>query len=288
MVWKLLMCDSGGSNMNDFEDVVIAGIARNVGDKIVQSYNALSIAFSFFDNVKWLVIESDSTDNTIQQLEKIKTNDPSFEYITLGNLEEKLPKRTERIAYCRNKYLEMIYGTDKYSKSKFVAIADLDGVNDHITKQGVKSCWDIDEWEACTANQNGPYYDIWALKHDEWNPNDCWKQFKFMNRHIKSDWALILSVVGKMIEIDKEEAPIEVASAFGGLAVYKKEALIHGKYIGVDEMGEQICEHLSLNNNITKKGGRIFINPRLINCGINEHTDKYTKILDGMKRIKNG
>lgn len=274
--------------MNDFEEVVIAGIARNVGEKIVESYNALSTAFSFFDNVKWLVIESDSSDNTIQQLENIKINNRNFEYISAGKLEEKLPKRTERIAYCRNIYLEEIYGTNKYSKSQYVAICDLDGVNIDITQEGVKSCWNINDWQACTANQNGPYYDIWALDHDEWNPNDCWKQYKFMNRYIKNDWALILSVIGKMIEIKQEEAPIEVRSSFGGLALYKKEALMNKKYIGVDEMGGQICEHLSLNNNITKNGGKIFINPKLINCGTNEHTDKYIKILDSMKRIENG
>ena len=29
-------------------------------------------------------------------------------------------------------------------------------------------------WAVMTANVKGRYYDIWALREDNWSPNDCW------------------------------------------------------------------------------------------------------------------
>jgi hypothetical protein len=270
--------------MSDFKEVVIAGLARNVSGEIMTSYNALSKAFKFFDTVKWLIIESDSTDNTIKQLENIKQNNKNFNFQTMGNLEKNIPKRTERIAYCRNKYLEYIFGSTEYINTQYVVIADLDGVNNDITEDGVKSCWEINDWQVCTANQNGPYYDIWALKHENWNPSDCWKQYTFMKQYLSDDWALILSVAGKMIRINESQEPINVQSAFGGLAIYNIKSLSNKKYNGLDVNGEQICEHLSLNKEIVNCGGKVKINPKLINCSVNEHTSKYLKFLKGIER----
>ena len=128
----------------------------------------------------------------------------------------------------------------------------------------------------CTANQRGPYYDVWPLRHKHWSPNDCWAQYKFFVKNglsvKKSKFAAVYS---RMVEIDEHLDWIEVDSAFGGLAVYRRETLSDVQYIGVNEFGEEICEHLSLNAQIKSKGYRIFINPKLINAGYTRHTRRF-------------
>jgi hypothetical protein len=65
---------------------------------------------------------------------------------------------------------------------------------------------------------------------------------------------------------------LEVDSAFGGLAVYKKSVMMHGQYIGRYENGMEIAEHVPFHMEIRAHGGRILINPRLINTDYTEHS----------------
>jgi hypothetical protein len=270
--------------MDKFRKIVVAGLARNVAKEIVRSYETLSNAFSMFDDVTWLIIESDSSDGTIEELNKLKNKYNNISYYSLGNLEAVMKSRTERIAYCRNVYLEKIFNMTEYADCDYVAIADLDSVNHEITYNGVLSCWEHQEWDVCTANQDGPYYDLWALNCDGWNTGDCWEQFNFLKKYINDDWALAVSVVGKMIKIDKNSEFISVNSAFGGLAIYRKSILIGGGYIGISVNGAAVCEHISLHKTIKEKDGRIYINPKMINSGPNEHTRNHLKFLNQIKR----
>jgi hypothetical protein len=75
-----------------------------------------------------------------------------------------------------------------------------------------------------------------------------------------------------MITLPEQGEWIEVDSAFGGLAVYRRGALNGVKYAGLDKSGDQICEHVSLHEQIKANGGYIFINPRLINTGETTHS----------------
>lgn len=271
--------------MSKFKKIVIAGLARNVSRELERSHEALTNAFSMFADVTWIVVESDSNDDTVDKLKKMKKNDENFYYYSLGNLESSIKSRTERIAYCRNFYLQKIFNSDEYADCEYIAIADLDGVNHQITYDGVLSCWKNEEWDVCTANQDGSYYDIWALDCDGWNNGDCWTQFNFLRKYIKDDWALALAVVGKMINIDQNSAMISVNSAFGGLAIYKKEILKNTSYLGVSENGDAVCEHIALNKLIKQKKGKILINPKMINSGINEHTIAHQNFLNQIKRV---
>jgi hypothetical protein len=74
-----------------------------------------------------------------------------------------------------------------------------------------------------------------------------------------------------MIVIDPTEDWIEVDSAFGGLAIYRRHALSRVRYIGLGEAGQEICEHVSLNSQIRSNGYRVFINPMLVNAALTEH-----------------
>lgn len=57
------------------------------------------------------------------------------------------------------------------------------------------------------------------------------------------------------------------------MAVYKKECFDKSEYVGLYEDGEEICEHVPFNQKLRKSGAKLFINPRLINANITEHSE---------------
>ena len=253
--------------------ILVVGLTRNCENKIEQEVKKINDAFETAKSVMWFVVESDSDDGTLNILNKLAINN-KFDFVSLGMIRNKYPKRTERIAKCRNRYLEELKKNPKYCNIDYVVVADLDGANSELTQVSVNSCWQIAEnWDACFANQSKVYYDIWALRHMLWSPNDCWQSYSFLTNHgmRKSD-ALYASVYSRMIKIKNDAIPIEVDSAFGGLGIYKKSVLLLSEYIGLNSKGEELCEHVTFHSNIRSKGYRLFIVPSLINCGWNEHS----------------
>jgi hypothetical protein len=253
-------------------------VARDASLTLRKDLSTLSSALGGFAELHWLVIESDSRDDTAQILRALEGETASFRSISLGALQDTLPLRTERIAHCRNRYLDEIQGNALYKDIDYVIVADLDGLNDSLTEAAVRSCWDREDWDVCTANQGGPYYDVWALRHRDWSPNDCWSQYEFLAIHDPTARnSKHTAVYSRMVRIHEDHDWIEVDSAFGGLAVYRRHTLSDVRYVGVDEFGREACEHVSLNGQIRSKGHRIFINPKLINARLTPLTRRFER-----------
>jgi len=253
--------------------ILITGVTRNGSQTIIKDLEKISAAFNISKSLKFLIIESDSDDNTVNILQELKQNNDNLNYISLGNLSTQFPLRTDRIAQCRNIYVSEISLNPLYEDIDYVAVVDLDGINTEISSNAITTCWVYDNWLAMTANQSGPYYDIWALRHNLWSPNDCWKQYKFLNHYNNnSQDNLIHSVYSRMIRIPENSQIIKVDSAFGGLGIYVKSIFNSCTYIGLTENGEEICEHVYFNHCINRLGGNIYINPKLINANYTEHT----------------
>ncbi len=279
---------SNQENQKNNPSVLVVGLTKNSAETIKAEVSGIYSALMKFEVLHFFVIESDSDDNTIEKLKELEVDIANFRYQSLGILKNKIPLRTERIAYCRNQYLDEINNNMLYKNIDYVVMADLDGMNDLISEKAFLSCWDKTDWDVCTANQRGPYYDIWPLRHKHWSPNDCWSQYIFLvNNGLTIKKAKFAAVYSRMVEIDEHLDWIEVDSAFGGLAVYRRETLSDARYIGVDEYGEEICEHLSLNAKIKSKGCRIFINPKLINAGYTRHTKRFKQnpLLKSIKKM---
>ena len=260
------------------QKILIVGVIRNGENTITSEISSLQNAFCDFGKIHWLVIESDSVDNTVKKLSELSQSVENFNYKSVGQLAGRMPLRTERLAFCRNIYLDEIRSNSFYDDFDYIAVADLDGVNNLLTKDGVRSCFEKNMWDVCTANQLGNYYDIWALRHRIWNPGDCWEQYRYLNQFAKSPQEsanlLFAAVHSKMVIIPMDAEWIEVESAFGGLAIYKRETLLdrNTKYIGLNESGVEIVDHASLHLGITQNGYKIFINPKLINTDFTEHS----------------
>ena len=266
------MLKSGKRNKFCDKNILIVALARDCEKFIDHEISLLNKATSSFNKVYWLIIESDSKDKTVEKLKNINRKMQNFRFYSFGILSNKISKRTERIAYCRNKYIEEINNNPIYSDVEYVIVADVDGMNNKLTPDGLLSCWKRNDWDVCTTNQAGPYYDIWALRHKEWCPGDCWSEFNFLqDKGLSYRDALFSAVHSRMITISEDEPWLEVDSAFGGLAVYKKKSLQNTEYIGLDKDGEEVCEHVHLHAQIKESGGSIFINPKLVNTDNSHH-----------------
>jgi hypothetical protein len=155
---------------------------------------------------------------------------------------------------------------------KFLVVVDLDGVNELLTPEAIQSCWGFDHWDAVTANQRGPYYDLWALRHPDWMQGDCWRQYEFLVANgLSREKALYVAVLSRFFLIAETSSPIEVDSAFGGLAIYRRDALGDSRYVGLSPSGYEVCEHVTFHSSLREKGRRIFINPRMVNAGRTDH-----------------
>ncbi len=252
-------------------EVLVVGAVRNCAAHLRADVTRLRGALRPFRRIQWLLVESDSDDRTVATLRELSAADADFRFISLGRLLEILPRRSERIAFCRNVYLRELRTNPGYRAVDFVVVADFDGLNSLISETAVLSCWDRADWNVCAANQLGPYYDIWALRHPHWSPNNCSAHYEFLVRHgVGAERALAVAVHSRMLHIPKDGDWIAVDSAFGGLAVYRRRALENGEYCGVDSDGSDVCEHVALHRSI---GTKIFINPRLINAAHTEQTE---------------
>jgi glycosyltransferase involved in cell wall biosynthesis len=255
------------------KEVVILGICRNVEKDLESDIRNLLAAFSDFSKIYFRIVESDSTDLTLLVLETLSVQIPNFEFISFENLQSEIPSRVERIAYCRNKCLDFLKTDDRLRNCSYVAVSDLDGVNSLLDREGVLSCWAKDDWDGCTANQLGPYYDIYALRHPEWSPDDCWRyETELLKQGMNPISARRKAVYARQKKIPVSSPWIKVDSAFGGLAIYSRESLSDAIYSGVDFIGAAICEHVTLHQGLASKGFTLFINPLLINHGWSDHS----------------
>ena len=110
-------------------EILIAGPARNNEDTIAAELSTLLNSVVGFKKAFCLVIESDSTDGTVGELERLKQSTPLFDFISLGHLATRMPKRTERLAFARNRILEEVRSNPLYANIDFIIMADLDGIN---------------------------------------------------------------------------------------------------------------------------------------------------------------
>jgi glycosyltransferase involved in cell wall biosynthesis len=260
--------------------ILVCAVARNISSTLNKDFERINLALSKFKKVLWIVVESDSTDDSVNTLAKLSRKNPNFYYKSLGSLSQVLNSRTEILAHARNAYLEELLTNEKYSNIDLIAIADLNNLNSKLSPEAVESALALPNWGMCTANQDGPYYDIWALRHEYWSPNDCWEQLKFLRKYSnKKNLTLNSSVNLRMLKIPKDSEPIEVDSAFGGFAfVYKKFITNSSMYVGKDSRGREICEHVSFCGEVRKTGGRILVVPSLINTRYTDHSFRSTFI----------
>jgi hypothetical protein len=243
--------------------IAVIGATRDVGEFLPKLMKVFEECFSGFEKVYYFFVENNSADNTREVLQQLSAKHRNFYPLFLGDSIEQKSHKTERIAIARNYAISEVM--KKFPSIDYFAIADLDAINLGLTKSAIESCWEHSNWNAMFANQPDGYYDIYALRHPIWSPNDFLKDYELLENDFGKKIALDLSMHSKRIKIKSNSPLIEVESAFGGLGIYSAAEIFNETYIGLDDHNNPICEHLSVNLGIKNKGGKLFINPAMTN-----------------------
>ncbi len=263
--------------------VIIAGTISNVSRTIEKELRRVSEAFIEYCVVEIILVESDSTDNTVDIVSSLDSPITNINLISLGDLKQQFPDRISRIRYCRQTYVERIRKIMETCSIDYVVVVDLDGMNTLISSSGVASCFTRSDWSGVLANQIGGYYDLLALRHESWCPGDIIQdlqklksqlkplhssRFNFYSRLIRRleyDRIRRDAIYSRMIKLPRTSPWIEVDSGFGGFAIYQARVFESYDYSLQHDEVEGSSEHVSLSMQIRKSGGHIFVNPDLIN-----------------------
>lgn len=250
----------------------IAGTARNCGPGLIGSLTRLERLRSTFDRTKFAIVTNDNADNTKEILEDWASRVPDAHIICMDGLASKTTQRTARLAITRTAYLDLLrQDMAKGETFDLMIVADLDGLNaELIDDPGFTAALETapSGWAAVFANSRGLYYDIWALRHPTWCPDDCYESVRntpmpIFGRAKAKKAAVQRYVRDRQIVIDPSSAPIEVESAFGGFGIYRTEFLEQAAYCGL-AANREVCEHVSFHEGIRKAGGRLYILPALL------------------------
>ena len=277
----------------DAQSVILVGTVSNVERNIVSDLRRVIKALSDMKLVKVILIESDSKDSTRLILGQLQREIENLIVISLGDLRERLPNRIERIRFCRQRYVLEVRRLITQSPTDLVAVADLDGMNSKLNSVSVASCFIRDDWDVVTANQKFGYYDLLALRHPTWCPDDIMKLLSEKQQELRLQLASRRHnlnrisvrarfdsirkdvIYSKMHRIKSDSPWIEVESAFGGFAFYKSWIFQEFDY----EPAISESEHVLFHRKIRERSGKIFINPALINNHINTYNiNRFTLI----------
>ena len=263
--------------------LIIVGCIKNSEPYMASINENLKRIETLFDEVSYIFIENDSSDNTKLILSQWKRDKKNFDYFSLDGLENYEKSRTIRLEITRNGYIHKIKTQTKYHNYDYMMVVDLDDVFtqplDLIEfENAVKFLNDRKSHAGVFANQENNYYDLWALRHPEYCPNDFWHSvLKNAISGMSDEESFNLEFHKIPIKFPKNINPIEVNSAVGGLGIYKLDYVLNNTmpYLGHEYLffGEnslnftklQTCEHVNFNRGIELQGGKLFIYSSLIN-----------------------
>jgi hypothetical protein len=262
------------------------GCVKNVSinlPAVLQNIDRLS---QLFEKTAFIFVENDSTDNTVEILQSWGNSRKDFAIRSLTGLDKAIQPRTMRLETCRNLYLAALKKTKPFTADDVVIMLDMDDVNSNpIEVSGFLTAHDHlierEDVAAVTAIQQGAYYDLWALRHPEHFNRDLWEDVIDIalaeNLQDPEPFERVFATCDT--QFISRESPTEVDSAFGGLGIYKFNALVrnpipyvgqHTKFLldgGTNFYRMQRCEHVSFHLGFKTLGMKMVIHPSLVNGG---------------------
>ena len=254
------------------KELIIAGLARDCAHSLPQLLPQLDQLADRFANHHFILLENDSLDGTKELLKTCAEGRTNWHIENHDHITKRHPKRTDRLAFLRNRTIDIATNIVEQLGDAYLLLLDLDGANTLIDQDRIAHhvITDDHSWTGLFANQRQAYYDLWALRHPDYCPDDIWKKVRERPASMSKSEAIETFITAIRFTIPEQAGLIEVDSAFGGMGLYRLSALANCRYVGLDAQGEEICEHVSFNADIRAKGGRLFIDAALINAQGNE------------------
>jgi hypothetical protein len=243
---------------------VFTGVVRDCARYLPGVLGNLERFARFYDQARFVFVVSDTADRSAAMLARWVGS--RGRVIDAGMLRERLPRRTERLAFARNLCLDEIRGFA--AGSEHLVMLDLDDVlAEPVSSEAFAdaAAWlDADPRRAgAFANSTPRYYDTWALRHPRWCAADCWQPIWHRPPGETYEAAKFREVFARQIAIPPGLPPIAVDSAFGGLGLYRMAYALQARYRGLAADGEETCEHVAFNRDIRAAGGDLHIFPLL-------------------------
>jgi hypothetical protein len=241
--------------------IVICGITRDDAETLPLTIRRIEKTGGFFADYRVVIFENDSADQTPELLRQWEKANAGVTVLSesLRELPAFSSGRFERLAYCRNRYLDHISHSCELAAYSYVMVVDMD-LRGGWSYDGIASSFGETGWDAVASNAIGyhnlrkTYYDTLALK-----PPTVLKRTWF-NRVFGEGW-----------QFRRNDPLIPVESCFGGLAFYRREALLARRYAGTSG-GREVCEHHALNADHRL---RFFLNPSQITVTGTQETREY-------------
>ena len=240
----------GGKKIAEESKVVVVGLARQIADIVPLTKKRLESLDKRFGGFGVCVVENDSTDGTAELFEEWDAPfDVDVESSDLGR--PHLPasrgaERTVALAEYRTQCQDMV--RELHDDADYVIVMDYDSWGGFLEEGILTSLYYLERGHYAGMASvglgqieqfklDGKYawfnYDAWAHR-----PTWSWRQYPEMWYHH------LIPPFGC--------PPIEVNSAFGGLAVYKTEHYLAGTYGGT-LFGVGDCEHVVFHRSIARE-----------------------------------
>jgi hypothetical protein len=270
-------CLSTGAKISLNKTILFCGIARNVEKNLQRNIDCVHRTGELFKDYRIFIYENDSTDNTAQIL--MDNRSSRFMYLsekrTDQNYQSKINSGEDMWHYnrcvvlseCRNKYLQYIEQSD--TQFDYVCILDLD-LKGGWSYDGIKHAiftLERDPLNACVSA-----YGVLSEKHgtDTLEQHDIkdyimYDSFAFRPLGWNIGVHMMSTPMFNNINVQRGDEPIEVDSNFGGMAIYKAEALKNKKYETKKwREGFVDSEHIIMHRQMKKEGWKIIMDPSMI------------------------
>lgn len=248
--YQALVC-SGRSIMRE-KSAVICGVARNVGAVLPRTIARIEQLGRMFADYRVVLYENDSQDGTAEALaawegENRRVTILSEQRGDPVNFPVRSPERAARMAYYRNQYREFIQSN--YPESDYVIVVDTD-LEAGWSYDGVANTFGHSGWDFVGSYgiiQRAYWNQTLLLHYDAWAFRE------------EGSYAGIPTKTVNHMFWRRGDPMFRVYSCFGGLGVYRIEAMLTSKYDGSD------CEHVTFHRNMADVGlDRLYLNPSQI------------------------
>jgi len=257
--------------LTSISSVAICSIVRDCGSKIKSNIPIIEQLRANFKSSIVIIFENDSKDNTKQVLKEwsekssnviIECNDFATKTIpdstpNGANKYYSHPRISKMVEY-RNRYLNKLEETN--FNPDFVIVVDLDVSKIYL--EGILQSFEIaEQWDVICANGVSTSPKFKRRYHDTFALVELGKE------NTPQTEESIINNSNRWNFMENGQPLIPVYSAYGGLSIYKYDAIKNLRYRVINNKDSRVevrCEHFSFCHDIREKGfNRIFINPGL-------------------------
>lgn len=231
------------------QKAVICGISRdNANDFFVMKRHLENLGQQFSD-YRVIIFENDSKDRTKQLLAQWSATNLNVKIISKDFHNKKRPD-IQFLADARNYYIDELLKSE-YDTFNVLIVVDMD-MSYGFDIRGIYhsfASWDL--WDAVASNgisnAKGEMYDAFAFRNTEFP----WAHYDKPETY----WPEIIPQIQRAYPV--ASSFVSVDSAFGGLAIYKRNKLKDCKYLSIKDD----CEHIEFHKCLKQNGGKVFMNP---------------------------